>query len=148
MISTPFYGNNLCNLLSNKLIEEFNNIDNKHVTKIKIIDLNNFIVIKGYTTISTPLNFSSIFVDYLSQIYEVNRNYNVIDLIEYGNKIINNNLTVSCYYNEYELNHNLYNVSNPKEQGFIDLKSDFKTVHTNNVDLFNKYGKKKLIICF
>ena len=94
------------------------------------------------------MNFSSIFVDYLSQIYEVNRNYNVIDLIEYGNKIINNNLTVSCYYNEYELNHNLYNVSNPKEQGFIDLKSDFKTVHTNNVDLFNKYGiNLSLLVC-
>jgi len=148
MISTPFYGNNLCNLLANKLIEEFNNIDVRHKSKIKIIDLNNFIVIKGYTTLSTPLNFSSIFVDYLNQIYEVNRNYNVIDLIEYGNKKSNSDLTISYHCNEYELNHNLFNINNPNEQGYIDLKNDFKTIYTNNINLYNKNGERNSLKVF
>ena len=60
-METPLFGNNLCNLLSNKVIEEFSKIDLSHKTTIQVINLEQFIVIKGRTSINNPLNYSKIF---------------------------------------------------------------------------------------
>lgn len=139
MISTPFYGNNLCNLLSNKIIEEFKIIDSNHNTFIDVIDFNNFIILKGKTTINTPLNFSSVFVNYMNEIYDINRNYNVIDLIEYGTNKITSNTSFFKEINHHEIYNNLHRILDVNKQGFVDLKSDLKVIHTNKVDLISEY---------
>ena len=39
-METTFYGKNLCNLLCNRIIEEYNTIEPNHSTEITLIDLN------------------------------------------------------------------------------------------------------------
>ena len=79
------YGKNLCNLFVNKIIEEFKNINQYHQTHIKIIDVGNFIIIKGFTDFELQLNFSNIFSKYVFDLFGVEKSFNVIDLITYGN---------------------------------------------------------------
>jgi len=83
-METPLFGKNLCNLLCNEIIKNYNEIDLNHKTEIKVIDLEQFIVLKGKTSIVNSINYSTIFKSFINNKNNSDRNFNVIDLIEYG----------------------------------------------------------------
>ncbi len=85
-MESVLYGTNLCNILVNEIIKEFNVVDKTHLTNITLCDLSQFIVLRGETTIQNPLNYSKLFNTFLSELCESDRNFNVIDLISYNSK--------------------------------------------------------------
>lgn len=131
MIYTPVYGDNLCNLLSNKIIEEFNGINTNHITEVIVVDLQNFLVIKGMTTINNPINYSKVFSKYISDLSDVTKNFNVIDLIEYNVKPNHNIVNLTMNLNSKDDVYRIYDLSE-NIQGFYDVNYENKTISSNN----------------
>ena len=136
MIYTPLYGNSLCNLLSNKIIEEFNKISFNHKTSIIVVDLQNFLVVKGKTTINNPLNYSKIFSEYLSDLSDVTKSFNVIDLVEYNVPPKNDTVNLTLDFNLSETKYNIYDLSE-ELQGFYEINHKNETISSNNKKIFN-----------
>jgi len=136
------YGKNLCNLFVNKIIEEFKNINQYHQTHIKIIDVGNFIIIKGFTDFELQLNFSNIFSKYVFDLFGVEKSFNVIDLITYGTPpkkepiLINLNLNKKTY-----LKNNIKNVIEDNQNGLFYNYTAF----TDNIFYDNEKTKKILL---
>lgn len=84
MNETLLYGKNLCNILAVKVINTYNNLDKNHFTEIKIVNLGQFLVIKGFTTIQTSVNYSELFSSYIMDKFNLKMTFNVIDLVEYN----------------------------------------------------------------
>jgi hypothetical protein len=128
-MNTILFGNNLCNLLSNKVITEFDKIEPSHITDIKVIDLENFVVIKGRTTINKSINYSKVFKNYFDSLCDNDKVFNVIDLIDYGNipsnELINVHLTS---LNQYDM---LMDNFNYNSQG------EYHIIHSNNTILYS-----------
>jgi hypothetical protein len=137
MNHTTLYGKNLTNLLSNKIIEEFNSIDTNHVTNIYVINLGQFIVVKGITTIKNPPNYSQLFSSYCEEILNLNNNFNfnVIDLTEYNYNVKNNVINIDFSVTSNELLKESIKVSN---HGFYDIKTNSNYILHNNQKLFNE----------
>lgn len=133
-METPLFGKNLCNLLCNKIIQEFYSIDEYHSTEIKVVNLEQFIIIKGKTTITNPLNYSQLFKTYLSDLSKIDKTFNVIDLVEYGAKpkldFINLNLS---FTNSSPLD--IFNLSD-ELQGEYNIDLDKNLIITTNKRLF------------
>lgn len=141
MILTPFYGKNLCNLLSNKVIEYFNSIDKNHKTNISVTDFNNFVVLKGSTSITISVNFSSIFSDYIDTISTINRKFNVIDLIEYNTPFNNDTDLITLSLSKEEIGTNIYDYTDTKNQGYMIFNHPLSKILTNieNINLKDEY---------
>lgn len=84
MSETLLYGKNLCNILAVKVINTFNDLDKNHFTEIKIVNLGQFLVIKGITTIQTSVNYSELFSSYIMDKFNLKMTFNIIDLVEYN----------------------------------------------------------------
>jgi len=83
IVSTYHNGKNLTNLLSNRLVQEIEKENKNHKTKIQVVDNQNFIVVRGFTTHKKPINLSQLFVSYYSELFGKEKPFNVIDLINY-----------------------------------------------------------------
>jgi hypothetical protein len=133
-METPLFGKNLCNLLCNLIIENYDVVDSNHKTEIKVIDLEQFIVLKGKTSINNPINYSIIFKSFIEEKNNSNKNFNVIDLIEYGvnpsSKIINLDVTFNNNqnYSIFNLHHTI--------QGEYHIDYDKNLILHNNNKLF------------
>ena len=138
-METLLYGKNLCNILSNIIIEEFNSIDSNHVTSINVINLGNFLVIKGNTSITNPVNFSPLFQRELLHQFNYECSFNVIDLIEYKinveNILIDLDITLSVVENTFLS-------TESGENGFILINEEFNNITSNNKDILNEYIKE------
>jgi hypothetical protein len=111
-------GKILCNLLVNKIIEEFKILNKYHHTQIKVIDVGNFFIIKGVTDVDTPLNFSHIFSKYVLDFFGIEMSFNIVDLVKYGV-----NFNIERVSVELSLNKETYlNKINKKD--FIDNKNE------------------------
>ena len=87
IIETYSRGENLANLLVNKVITEIDKETKNHKTNIQLINNGNFIVVRGNTTHKTPINLSKLFISYYEKLFSRKINLNVIDLVEYGQNI-------------------------------------------------------------
>lgn len=140
---TSFYGKNICNLLCNLIIEEFNSILESHLTSIRVTFNGQFYVLNGETTILYPINYSKIFREYFEDKSINIYNFNVIDLINYNKKPIKNNL----YLN---LNHKKRNfidleiIDDVDLQGHYLIDDNIKIIRTNNKKLYNRLIENKL----
>ena len=103
MIETAFFGKNLCNLLSNEIIKEFNTLDSSHTTEIVVVDVEQFTILKGSTSINTPINYSKLFRDFVEKNLSIEKSYNVIDLIEYGIKSKSDYININSYFDSTTL---------------------------------------------
>ena len=83
IIQTYSRGEDLTNLLSNKIILEIEKETKNHKTNIQVINNGNFIVVRGNTTHKTPINLSKLLISYYKQLFNREINLNVVDLIEY-----------------------------------------------------------------
>lgn len=98
VIETSNEGKNLVNLLSNIIITEIEKQNKNHKTEIQVVNHNNFVLTKGYTTHKTPINFSILFNDYLKNIFNIDTQLGVIDLIEYDKSPILNPIYLKKKY--------------------------------------------------
>lgn len=156
-METPIFGKNLCNLLSNKIIKEFDCIDEHHTTEIKVIDLEQFIVLKGKTSINNSLNYSQLFKSYLNNLSGIDKNFNVIDLINYGTKpkldfinleleinkkndyiIFDLNETIQGEYH-IDLERNLILSTNNKIYNYLISNSEYRHFDFKNIDFDYPY---------
>ena len=138
-IITPYYGKNLCNVFANLIIEKFNSIDDNHKTKINVVNLNQFLIIKGKTSVSSPINYSNLFREYSINNLNLDKNFNVIDLIEYGSIM---NLLPIMLHNHYDINDlSVCNYTDQSLQGFIKTDDQIKIVKYNNSKLFDEISK-------
>lgn len=143
-IETLFYGKNLCNLISVLIIEEFNSIDENHSTKIGVFDFDNFLIIKGKSTINQTVNFSNLIKTKLSELYDLDITKNVIDLISYNtkpSKLINIKLSLDkgTLYEE-----KTKNIRDKNKQGFIITNDSFNKNFTNNMSLVSDFDISNL----
>lgn len=104
-MESELYGTNLCNVLVNEVIKEFNKIDKGHITDIVLCDLYQFIVIKGKTTIQNPINYSKVFNNFISEITNENRVFNIIDLITYNSKPNNEIIDINISFTNEMISH-------------------------------------------
>jgi len=137
-METLLYGKNLCNLLSNRIINEFNSIDVNNKTEVYVVNVNNFLIIKGKTTIATPVNFSPLFQSYLKDRFDTEYNFNVIDLIEYSSKIFNDILSITENMTREDVN---IKYLNNDLQGYINIDDDFNIIYSNNQSIIDEYKK-------
>jgi hypothetical protein len=100
IIHSLLYGKNLCNLLVNKIIEEFKGLNKNHHTQIKVVDVGNFIILKGITDIEIQLNFSNLFSKYIFDLFGIEKSFNVIDLITYGTTPKKNPILINLNFNK------------------------------------------------
>lgn len=100
-METPLFGKNLCNLLCDLIIKQYGKVDANHKTEIKVIDLQQFIVLKGKTSINNPINYSMIFKSFVEEKNTSDKNFNVIDLIEYGVNPTSNFINLNINFNSH-----------------------------------------------
>lgn len=143
-METLLYGKNLCNLLVNTIINQFNLIDKNHNSEVYVVNLGNFLVTKGKTDVSSPINFSPIFQSYLNEEFNHEFKFNVIDLIEYSSNIKNNLITINEVFTPDKTRR--LNPLDGKTQGYIKIDEDFKTMYSNSESLLNDFcGNSDLI---
>jgi hypothetical protein len=141
--STILYGKNLCNLLANKVVEEYTNIDRNHLTEIYVLNTENFLILKGRTTIKKILNFSPLFYEYIYDRYGVEINFNVIDLIEYDSIINSDNLFLDLKVNSLHT-HEVVDYSQLSYQGYVKVDDSLNVIYFNNINLVEKLGIREL----
>lgn len=87
IVQTYSRGEDLTNLLVNKVILEIEKETKNHKTNIQVINNSNFIVVRGNTTHKTPINLSKLFISYYKTLFSSDINLNVVDLIEYDTPV-------------------------------------------------------------
>ena len=131
MTETPIYGKNLCNLLVNEIIRDYYRIDSNHITEITLIDVNNFLILKGCTSINTPINYSNLLSKYLNDKFDIDMHFNVIDLIEYNKKSKSNLIIFNTQHNTNLLS-NVIKTYDLKYQGYFSIDNTNQRVLHNN----------------
>lgn len=137
MIETKLYGKNLCNLLSNQCIRHFDEIDSKHKTKIKVVYVDKFFILTGLTSISSPVNFSSVFRSYLINNFNYDYVINVIDFIEYNKPY--ESLITSVNVNLNSTKELSFDYMDGKRQGYVSINDTQKLIKYNNRNLFDSF---------
>lgn len=74
----------ICNLLVNRLIEEYKKIDVLNKTEIYVTKHSKFFVVEGQTSILSPINISNILKPFLEKITNDDEVLNFIDIVEYN----------------------------------------------------------------
>lgn len=143
-METLLYGKNLCNLLVNTIINQFNLINKNHNSEVYVINLGSFLVTKGKTSVTTPINFSPIFQSYLSEQFNYEFKFNVIDLIEYSANVNNNLININETFISNKSKR--LNPLDRKNQGYLNIDEDFKTIYSNNESLIDDFcGNTNLV---
>ena len=146
IVQTYSRGENLTNLLVNKVILEIEKETKNHKTNIQVIDNGNFMVVRGMTTHKTPINLSKLFISYYKQRFNREINLNVVDLIEYDKtvgdesiyikkKFIKDDLTESIKKQTYldTLNNKDYRFTACTDLNIILTKHDFNKESVTDV---------------
>lgn len=133
-METPLFGKNLCNLLCDLIIKQYGKVDSNHKTEIKVIDLEQFIVLKGKTSINNPINYSMIFKSFVEEKNTSDRNFNVIDLIEYGVNPTSNFINLNITFNSN--NDFIISELDKSIQGEYTINYDKNLILHNNNKLF------------
>ena len=129
IIGTHNNGKNLVNLLVNNLIREIEKETKNHNSEIQIINNKNFIVTRGYTSYEEPINISKLFSEKYNELFKNDKLFNVVDLIEYGNKSEQNHIYISKKFTKDSLLEELTTQINKDTDESLDYR------FTANTDL-------------
>jgi len=129
IIGTHNNGKNLVNLLVNNLIREIEKETKNHNSEIQIINNKNFIVTRGYTSYEEPINISKLFSEKYNELFKNDKLFNVVDLIEYGNKSKQNHIYISKKFTKDSLLEELTTQINKDTDESLDYR------FTANTDL-------------
>ena len=114
IVQTYSRGEDLTNLLVNKVILEIEKETKNHKTNIQVINNSNFIVVRGNTTHKTPINLSKLFISYYKTLFSSDINLNVVDLIEYDAPVEEESIYFKKTYTKDELSDSI------KKQTYLD----------------------------
>ena len=129
IIGTHYNGKNFVNLLANNLIREIEKETKNHNSEIQIINNKNFIVARGYTSHEEPINISKLFTEYYNELFGLEQVFNVVDLIEYGNKSKQNHIYINKKFTKDSLKESLISQINKDTDEGLDYR------FTANTDL-------------
>jgi len=156
-MESELYGTNLCNILVNEIIKEFNKIDKNHITDVVLCDLSEFIILRGKTTVQNPPNYSHIFNSFIDELTEKKRTFNVIDLILYNtipnNQIIDIDISFTTdiisdslintfpLFGEYEFEHSISVIKHNNQEIYERLTeiTEFKDYHGVTIDSYKPF---------
>jgi hypothetical protein len=136
-METIFFGENLGNLFLNEIIKEYDNIDTSHKTNLELIDVTQFIILKGKTSISNPINYSKLFRNYMESKIGVENNYSIIDLIEYGSSINYKDVIVKSVFDSNSLYPNRLFLDS-HQQGEYVIDDIQNIIYTTSESLYSK----------
>lgn len=122
-------GEKLLNLFTNKIITEIEKDSKNHISEIRLVNHNNFIVSQGKTTHKNPFNISNLLTSYHSELFGNVKNFNIIDLIEYDSKPNNDVIFIHKTFNKSTLSESLENKSNDDTKKGMDYR------YTANTDI-------------
>lgn len=143
IIETYSNGKKLTNLLANKIITEINKETKNHKTNIQVINNGNFVVVKGITTHSTPLNFSKLFNSYYQKLFNKTITFNVVDLIEYSQDIKEDPIYINKTYVKDDFINNLNKITYNDTLTGLDYRLTACT-DLNTILINKKYKSKNL----
>ena len=125
IIYNPFFGNNLCNLLANSIVEKIKSFDPKHFVDVSVTNVNQFLIVFGKTSLEERLNLTEIFESVMETIPEKMRILvKVFDMVEYGKEKEKTTMVHSEFFTKYKSNYT---------ENFNDYK---KLLEWNEKELF------------
>lgn len=105
-VYNPYYGNNLCNLLANSLVEKITSISPDSYININVSNLNSFFMVCGETSIKEKINITQIFTEVMDTIpKELKVPIKVFDLIVYEQERKPETIIVSDTFSKYRKNY-------------------------------------------
>ena len=85
LLYNPYYGDNLCNLLANSIVEKIKSSDPKLYINISVTNVNSFFMVCGETEYKEQINFTSLFTEVMDSIPKpMQTMVKVFDLVVYG----------------------------------------------------------------
>jgi S-adenosylmethionine synthetase len=103
VIYNPYYGDNLCNLLANSIVEKIKSVDPKLYVNISVTNVNSFFMTCGETEYSEPLDITEIFNSVMETVPEpLKLIVKVFDLISYNTKRVSNTILYSEQFSKYK----------------------------------------------
>lgn len=136
-METVFFGKNLGNLFLNEIIKEYDKIDVSHITNLELVDVTQFIILRGKTSITNPINYSKLFRNYVEDKLGVENKYSIIDLIEYGSSINYKDVIVKSSFDNKSLYPNQLFL-NSHQQGEYLIDDTNNIIFTTNESLYSK----------
>ena len=95
-------GKNLCNIFASLLVDKINELIPNSNTELKVINVRNFFIVRGFTTSDQIINCASIFQNYVNQHdIEMSKTIKVIDLILYNVDLSDEVLNLSISSDKY-----------------------------------------------
>jgi hypothetical protein len=132
MIYNPYYGNNLCNLLANSIVEKIKSIDPKHYVNVTVTNVNQFLIVWGKTSLEDRLNLTEIFDEFMLTVPEPMRVLvKVFDMVSYGEKREKYSILYSESFTKYKTNYTENYVDYRK---ILDCMYDGLYVNIRNFD--------------
>lgn len=128
-------GKHLCNIFASLIVNKINESFPDANTKISVINVRNFFVVKGKTSSDVVLNLSDLLREFCeSYSEELANSIRVFDMILYGQKIESNNIIVEYSDDKNNINEIQQFVNDQAKLGlYFNLKVDYE----NNVYYFD-----------
>lgn len=103
IIYNPYFGDNLCNLLANSIVEKIKSIDPKLYVNITVTNVNSFFMTCGETEYSESLNVSELFNSVMEMVPEpLKQIVKVFDLITYNTERTPSTILYSEQFTKYK----------------------------------------------
>lgn len=103
VIYNPYYGDNLCNLLANSIVEKIKSVDPKLYVNISVTNVNSFFMTCGETEYTEPLDITEIFNSVMENVPEpLKMIVKVFDLISYNTKRVSSTILYSEHFSKYK----------------------------------------------
>ena len=137
IIYNPYYGNNLCNLLANSIVEKIKSIDPKHYVDISVTNVNQFLIVWGKTSLEERLNITEIFDEFMLTVPEPMRILTkVFDMVSYGEKREKTSILYSESFTKYKTNYN---------ENCVDYKNILDSIDKQLFINIRNFGTKKYV---
>lgn len=151
-------GKNLCNIFASLLVNKINELIPNSNTELKVINVRNFFIVRGFTTSDQIINCASVFQNYVEQHdFELSKTIKVIDLILYNVDLSDTVLNINLSSNKY-VESSMIDISEFLNKNFEkDTHLNIKMVggnllfdHTSNNEseliklIQKKFGEKKI----
>lgn len=106
IVYNPYYGNNLCNLLSNSIVDKISSQNPESYINVRVSNLRGFFMVCGETSHTDKINLTELFSDVMNTIPEELRiPIKVFDLLEYDKPRKSETIVISEIFSKYRKNY-------------------------------------------
>lgn len=136
VIYNPYYGDNLCNLLANSIVEKIKSVNPKLYVSISVTNVNSFFMTCGETEYSEPLDITEIFNNVMENVPKpLKLIVKVFDLISYNTKRESNTILYSEKFSKYKKTFD-ENYTFHKEISKLNKKDCYTNIKCFNTDVY------------